>query len=217
MLSHGTIRAMESEAAADAAMNHREPLSVWPQSVAEDLRGIPFLGDYCPAGWRMAERSEFTELGFKGSSGWSGPEFTFWVDSSGCGAEGEMALTQRQFVDRVSQLLRAVEHRDGLRRPPMVLGFAVREVGQFQVYVGVYVKDPDAVGSDAWIAREASGLDGPGPCCDRCGEDGDGDGLELAYVNAETGEAFCVGCAPPEAIESAPVISSREFNSWPMG
>jgi hypothetical protein len=47
-----------------------------------------------------------------------------FVDASGCGDPGEPALTQKQFAERM--------------KPGF--GYAVIEVGQFQVYVGKFQK-----------------------------------------------------------------------------
>jgi len=49
---------------------------------------------------------------------------TFFVDNSGLGQADEMALTLGQFLAKVKK----------------DFGYAIKEVGQFQVYVNEYVK-----------------------------------------------------------------------------
>ena len=66
--------------------------------------GFPFLGDYVPKGWTRTEN-------------------TYFVDSSGWGGSGELALTLKQLLAKV------VPGR----------GYAVVEAGQFQVYVAEYI------------------------------------------------------------------------------
>lgn len=54
-------------------------------------------------------------------------EEDLFVDSSGFGAPGEPALTFEQFVEKV-------QSQEGVR------AYGIRQVGQFQVYIGVYRK-----------------------------------------------------------------------------
>ena len=54
---------------------------------------------------------------------------TLFVDSSGCGSEDESALTLPGFLRRVGELVSVHGH--------VMLGTI--EIGQFQVYVGVWV------------------------------------------------------------------------------
>ena len=65
---------------------------------------IPFIGEYVPRGWTRTAS-------------------TYFVDSSGFGGPGELALTFGQFLDKV------IPGR----------GYAVVEAGQFQVYVAEYI------------------------------------------------------------------------------
>ncbi len=61
------------------------------------------------------------------AEGWEEAE-TWFVDSSGFGREGEPALTQGAFVERLRAYIRLQpEH-----------GFGISSVGQFQVYVSAY-------------------------------------------------------------------------------
>ena len=61
----------------------------------------------------------------------------FMVDSSGFGSPGEPALT-------FDQLTAYIEREDRGR-----FGWAIRESGQFQVVIGVYVEDPGSPGVPA--------------------------------------------------------------------
>lgn len=64
----------------------------------------PNFGDYRAKGWRLVK--------------------TYFVDHSGFGQPGEMALTIAQFIEKV---------KEGR-------GYAVIETGQFQCYVGEFIK-----------------------------------------------------------------------------
>jgi hypothetical protein len=71
---------------------------------------LPHIGDYVPKGW-----VQWHEILF--------------VDSSGCGAPGEPALTQSQLAKEIAK------DRDGV-------AYAVIEAGQFQCYVARYSEKP---------------------------------------------------------------------------
>ena len=49
---------------------------------------------------------------------------TYFVDNSGFGSDGESALTFRQFLKKVKK------NR----------GYAIKEAGQFQIYINEYIK-----------------------------------------------------------------------------
>src|SRR4030042_6549218 len=66
----------------------------------------------------------FPFLGDYVPKGWKLVE-TYFVDSSGFGQEGEPALTARQFLAKIK----------------VDFGYALREVGEFQVVVGEYQKE----------------------------------------------------------------------------
>ena len=65
----------------------------------------------------------FPQLGDYTPAGWEKID-THFVDKTGMGDDDEPALTTRQFIDRL-----VVGH-----------GYALTEEGQFQVYVGEYVR-----------------------------------------------------------------------------
>lgn len=107
------IRDIQRNAAAKAAREKKTPLIVWPEDV-ETWKSrpaevtFPFLGDYVPKGW-VLERELF-------------------VDRSGMGRPGELAMTWEQFLSEV--------------QPGM--GYAGIELGQFQCYIGEYRKEKAA-------------------------------------------------------------------------
>ncbi len=70
----------------------------------EGVTECTMLGNYVPKGYTIVN--------------------TFFVDNSGFGRENEIALTFRQFLDKVKK----------------DFGYAVKEIGQFQVYINEYVK-----------------------------------------------------------------------------
>ena len=80
MLGDIAIKSISDVAAYRAAQEEQEPLVIW--NAERDARGIPFLGDYVPQGWRPQDEP-------------------FMVDSSGFGEPGERALTQDQFVEHL--------------------------------------------------------------------------------------------------------------------
>lgn len=111
MMSLATIRELSRDAGNQARQNRRKPYH--PESIEdlnfENLRAIPNLGDFTPVGWEKTETEWF-------------------VDHSGWGQEGEPALTIDQFV-------RAVKAHFATHP---TAGYAITEVGQFQLYVTAF-------------------------------------------------------------------------------
>jgi hypothetical protein len=68
------------------------------------VKACPHIANYKPRGWEISE--------------------TYFVDSSGFGAENEPALTFGQFLQKVKA----------------GRGYAIKDIGQFQVYINEYVK-----------------------------------------------------------------------------
>ena len=68
----------------------------------DSVAKCPFLANYIPEGFKIVN--------------------TFFVDSSGMGAENESALTFRQFLVKVKK----------------GFGYGIKEAGQFQVYINEY-------------------------------------------------------------------------------
>ena len=110
MMSGAVIERMSREAAQKAAQLKQEPFVVWP----EDIRKWQAEG---------VRGFPFPYIGSYKSKGWR-KVGTHFVDSSGFGAPGEPALTIEQFTKSLTS----------------GRGYAVIEAGQFQVYVGEFVK-----------------------------------------------------------------------------
>jgi len=114
MMSLDTIRAMSAEAGVKAAKYSKQPKTFWDRDikdaeaqvdngiVPQAVRAIPDLGDYVPEGWEMLDQ--------------------LFVDATGFGQEGELAMTLKQFVHKLE---------------PDV-GYGIVQAGQFQVYIGVF-------------------------------------------------------------------------------
>lgn len=101
MMSAEQYREVQREAGKRAREEAQEPY-VAEVDGDEGVRAMPNLGSYKPKGWRKV-----TE---------------YFVDNSGFGAEGEAALTYRQFLKHVIE----------------GYGYAITGVGQFQVYITKY-------------------------------------------------------------------------------
>lgn len=133
MLSQSQIVSISDDAAYRAAQEGKTPLVPWK---AEDVTHAPFLGDYVPAGWRQAEWSDLPVRGEAPDWGW--PEHmgaAVCVDSFGF--DGGPAMSPARFGQFVMDLM--ADTND-------TLGIAIRQAGQFQVYIGIYVKDEAARG-----------------------------------------------------------------------
>jgi hypothetical protein len=108
MMSLGQIREESRKAAVKAARTHKVPYIVEREDIedwkANGVRSFPFpfIGDYTPKGWELVD--------------------TYFVDSSGMGADDEPALSLNRFLDKLEA----------------GYGYAVTEAGQFQVYVGKF-------------------------------------------------------------------------------
>lgn len=114
MLAPSTIRSWQQEAAERAADEGRIPFVFWP---GDDL-GPPFpfpnLGDYVPPCWELVEY--------------------FMADSSGFGSPSEPADTPEQLRARME---REIAKYDAEGK---TVGWAIIEVGQFQVVIGEFTK-----------------------------------------------------------------------------
>jgi hypothetical protein len=113
MMSLDYIRQMNQEAAREAAELGLEPYVYFDVAELHELAGFPFpfIGDLRPEGWELVD--------------------THFVDSSGFGADDEPALSVRQFKA-------LVEDHITRKDPNTLVGWAVIEAGQFQVYVGEF-------------------------------------------------------------------------------
>lgn len=112
MMSPTTIRDMQQEAAAQAAQDQLTPFVYWKHDDLGPPFPFPDLGDYVPEGWEMTEH--------------------FMADTSGFGSPGEPADTPEQLRARIERVLAA--------NPNDTIGWAIIEVGQFQVVIGQFRK-----------------------------------------------------------------------------
>jgi len=126
MMGIETIRAINAEMAEKARRERIEPsymrrhedlfkpppATSWQEGMRHrKMRGIPHIGDAAADYDKLHERLD-----------------TLFVDTSGFGREGELALTQRQMFARLDEL--AEKHG------PLLV--ALEEQGQFQGYVAVW-------------------------------------------------------------------------------
>jgi len=186
MLGPETIRNISDVAAYRAAEEDRHPLAIWRGSEKSDLRHIPFLGDYCPAGFRPATFLDVNEddkalphnqaVALLARYGYR-PHLDvvdLLVDASGWGSPYEPALTLHQFA----------EFAGG--------GYwAIVEEGQFQIVARLYVKDASAPGTPGPDIEDVE--------CTECHqvhnhlEECDEESLE-AWAEFETAYEYCHGC-----------------------
>lgn len=113
MMGLDTIRSMSREAALKSARDNNEPFLVEQEDIED---------------WKVAFeagrlRFPFPNIGDYRPDGWELGEELF-VDSSGFGREDEPALTIEQLLDKLQS----------------GKGYAITEVGQFQLYVGEFEK-----------------------------------------------------------------------------
>lgn len=150
MLSTRTIIDFQRQAAARAAKQKKQPLVLFNvDTVAGDVRHVPNLGTYLPKGWRRvidgaaptsidaAIVGALDRKALSGSRHWAGhtvPEdLRLFVDKGGWGDGDEPALTLDQLVSNLRSVLDAVAGRASI-------GIGIVEEGQFQLYLGVFVK-----------------------------------------------------------------------------
>jgi hypothetical protein len=115
MMDHNAIRYLNRKVAVQAARAHREPVIAEKEDIAALIAhgsasgfSIPNIGYHKPKGWREVGR--------------------YFVDKSGWGTEGEPALTQPQFFQKMKA----------------GRGYAMVEEGEFQCYVAEFVRVKDA-------------------------------------------------------------------------
>lgn len=109
MMSLDYIEQESRKAAAKASKSNKIPFIVEQEDIdfwRDYQRQLPFpnLGTYVPKGWEKVDE--------------------LFCDSSGMGAENEMALTYNQLIEKLEA----------------GKGYAITQAGQFQVYVGVFEK-----------------------------------------------------------------------------
>ena len=111
MMSIEYIQKLADDAGTLARHQRQEPLVVADTPfLDDDLRGMPNMGDYVPDDWELVK--------------------THFVDSSGFGEEGELALTLDQFKTLVRTEI--------AQFPDDIFGWGLVQAGQFQVYIGQF-------------------------------------------------------------------------------
>lgn len=201
MLGPETIRNISDVAAYRAAEEGRKPLSVWRGSEEQDLRNIPFLGSYCPAGFRPATFRDVNEEGdaalplvqavrLLSRYGYrsAGDIVDLLVDATGWDNSGP-ALSLAQFA----------EFAGG--------GYwAIVEQGQFQIVARLYVKDPYASSLPAPEYEDV--------VCSDCGAvHNDLEECDEPYEDEfETAYEYCHGCDHGIAEGDANVIEAFAEN-----
>ena len=112
MLSPEYIREQEKKATKEASRRNLLPYVFWNTEDVYETESFPFpvLGEHEPKGWERIDE--------------------LFCDASGWGAPDEPALTQEQLRAKIVDLI--AEHGR--------VGFGITTVGQFQLYVGVYIK-----------------------------------------------------------------------------
>ena len=104
---------MAQEAAEKAASEGRIPFVYWPGDDLGPPFPFPSLGDYVPDGWELTDN--------------------FMADSSGFGRPGEPALTPEELREHIEKVLSD--------NPKDTIGWAVIEIGQFQIVIGQFRKE----------------------------------------------------------------------------
>lgn len=132
MMSAEYIRQLQDEAAYRAFEEGQTPLVPWHTG---ELSHAPYLGDYVPEGWRTATWADVPLRKPRGSDWWNGDQACLFVDSSGWGDADEPAITFGEADTFVTRLLDV----DG-----RTWGVGIVQAGQFQVYIGLYIKDDGA-------------------------------------------------------------------------
>jgi len=120
MMSLETIRRMSDEAAARACEDDLTPYVLYDH---DDVHRMPGGKD-----WNGKRGYPFPHLGSYEPDGWVDTGESFFVDTSGFGADYEPALTWEQFNQKLLALV----------DDPRSLGLGISEVGEFQCYVTVY-------------------------------------------------------------------------------
>jgi hypothetical protein len=112
MYSTQAIEAMNLKAARDAAKRRQKPYVPFDAEEIDGLRSLPFpfLGNYKPKEWELVEE--------------------LFCDTTGLGSEAEPAVTLTSLKGRMKEYL----------DKPGTYGYSILECGQFQAWIGVYLK-----------------------------------------------------------------------------
>jgi hypothetical protein len=121
MMSPSTIQRLSDEHARKAAVQRRVPYVPFDEKEVDTfgVNGMVFpfpnLGSYRPRGWELVE--------------------DLFCDGTGWGSEHEPAMTPRQLREKIKSII---------SKDAKTYGFAIIECGQFQLYIGVFERTPEA-------------------------------------------------------------------------
>jgi hypothetical protein len=112
MFSPEYLESINRKAARDAAKRRQEPYVPFDAEEIDDLRCLPFpfLGNYKPKEWKLVEE--------------------LFCNTTGLGSEAEPAMTVWRLKERMREYL----------DKPGTYGYSILECGQFQAWIGVYLK-----------------------------------------------------------------------------
>jgi hypothetical protein len=216
MLGPETIRNISDVAAYRAAEEGRKPLAIWRGSEEQDARNIPFLGSYCPVGYRPAIIRDLEES----------PEDRDQPDRALPDAQADAVLSRcyyRPSGDIVDLLVDASDFGED-SEPALTFDafcalagggyWAIVEEGQFQVVIRLYVRDDAAPGTDgpseddvtcdACLTIHNDLEECESEWCDTCDE-------QLPYDHECVAYEYCHGCDKGITEGDAHVI---EFFAW---
>ncbi len=212
MLGPETIRNISDVAAYRAAEEERKPLPVWRGSEEQDCRQLPFLGDYCPVGYRPAT---FRDLNEEGNVALPYEQSVVLLVRFGYRAAGDIVdlLMDATGWDKSGPAL-SFEDFCALAGGGY---WAIVEEGQFQIVARLYVKDPSAPGHDAPSYEDVE-------CSECLTVHNDLEECDLDYCAdcskdvpyghiCEGAYEYCHGCDDGIAEGDAHVI---EFFKWPV-
>ena len=123
MFSPEYLESINRKAARDAAKRRQEPYVPFDAEEIDDLRCLPFpfLPGYpFPRGWTQVDK--------------------FFCDTTGLGSEAEPAMTVWRLKERMREYL----------DKPGTYGYGIIECGQFQAWIGVYLKKEEESHLQAW-------------------------------------------------------------------
>lgn len=137
MLSGSQIRNISDVAAYRAAEEGRKPLTLWAE---KDIRHIPFLGHYVPAGYRVATWADLKKKDVPVHSFYGGSKSTdeVWLECGGWGSSPVDAFLSTGHY------------------------WGIVESGEFQTYARLYVQEAGA--------PEQNVPDEDSVKCSECGE-----------------------------------------------
>jgi hypothetical protein len=135
MMSMEVARQMAREQAEQSALEGKEPYFMMDWDIEELRKGIdecvrsfPNLGTYCPDNWKRVNLEDDLHLSGQGIyMGDNDGYGAFFVDSTGWGSASEPAMSLEELIRHVITIGKGY-------------GYALVEVGEMQVKVGVFAQ-----------------------------------------------------------------------------